>query len=265
MKIGIIGAGLIGRILARKFTESMHTVFLADAKGMSEIQETADDIGAKAVDLDEVVMGIDVLILSIPLLRIPELAKSLKGKLEERVVVVETTNYWPHRDGLIEEIEKGMVNSVWVQQQLGRTVVKAFSNIGAYSLLAEGKPKNSDGRIALAVSGNIQKEIDVVMGLVDDAGFDPLDAGPLEESWRQQACGPAYCTDLQFGDLKKARESAVRETLTDKQKLSFSKMKNLGQEFFDTLVSGNYPHDFVDHAVDINRSINGLPSRNCKQ
>jgi len=131
--------------------------------------------------------------------------------------------------------------------------------------LAEGKPKNSAGRIAIAVSGDVQKEIDLVMGLVDDVGFDALDAGTLEDSWRQQACGPAYCTDLQLDELVKARESAVKETLVDQQNLSFETMKDLGQEFFDILVSGKYPDDFVDHAVDINRSINGLPSRNSKK
>ncbi|KQK26176.1 3-hydroxyisobutyrate dehydrogenase [Chryseobacterium aquaticum] len=261
MKIGVIGAGLIGKTLAKKFSDSGHTVSLADAKGVNEIRQIANNAGAKAVDVEDVSTDIDVLILAIPLLRIPELAQTLKSKLDDSVVVVETTNYWPHRDGRINAIENGMVNSVWVQQQLGRTVVKAFSNIGAYSLLAEGKPKNSDGRIAVAVSGDVQKEIDVVMGLVDDVGFDALDSGPLEDSWRQQACGPAYCTDLSLNELKDARESAIRETLVDKQTLSFETMKDLGQEFFDILVSGQYPEGFVDHAVDINRSINGLPPR----
>lgn len=261
MRIGIMGVGLIGKTLAKKLSDSGHTVSIADAKGVSEILEIANDAGAKAVDVEDVFTDIQVLILAIPLLRIPELVRTLQVKLADRVVVVETTNYWPHRDGFIEEIENGTVNSVWVQQQLGRTIVKTFSNIGAYSLLTEGKPKNSAGRIAIAVSGDVQEEIDLVMGLVDDVGFDALDAGSLEDSWRQQACGPAYCTDLPLDELKNARASAIRETLVTKQNLSFETMKDLGQEFFDILVSGKYPDDFVDHAVDINRSINGLPSR----
>ena len=261
MRIGIIGAGLIGKTLAKKLSDSKHTVSLADAKGVQEIKEIANNAGAKAVEVKDIFTNLEVLILAIPLLRIPELAKTLNGTLEDGVVVIETTNYWPHRDGRIEEIENGMVNSVWVQQQLGRTVVKAFSNIGAYSLLNEGQPKNSEGRIAVAVSGDVQKEVDLVMGLVDDVGFDALDAGQLEDSWRQQACGPAYCTDLNLDELKKARASAVRETLVDKQNQSFEKMKDLGQEFFDILISGKYPDDFVDFAVDINRLINSLPSR----
>ncbi|MNI16283.1 NAD(P)-binding domain-containing protein [Sphingobacterium paramultivorum] len=126
MNIGIIGAGLIGKTLAKKLSDSGHTVSLADAKGVSEILDIANDAGAKAVDVGDVFRDLEALILAIPLLRIPELAQTLKGKLDDNVVVVETTNYWPHRDGRIEEIENGTVNSVWVQQQLGRTVVKSL-------------------------------------------------------------------------------------------------------------------------------------------
>jgi predicted dinucleotide-binding enzyme len=261
MKIGIIGAGLIGRILAKKFSDAAHQVKLADRKSVVAIQAVADLACVEAVEMEDVFTDIDVLVIAIPLMAIPSLAQTLQEKLEANVVIIETTNYWPHRDAKIEALENGTVNSVWVQQQLGRTIVKAFSNIGAYSLLTEGKPKSSKDRIAIAVSADVQSETDLVMGLVDDAGFDALDAGPLEDSWRQQACGPAYCTDLPLDQLVKARQSTVRETLAEKQELSFSLMKDLGQEFFDILVSGNYPDDFVDHAVDINRSINSLPPR----
>lgn len=261
MKIGIIGAGLIGRILAKKFSDADHQVKLADRKSAVAIHAVADLACVEAVEMENVFTDIDVLVVSIPLMAIPSLVQSLQEKLEPNVVIIETTNYWPHRDAKIEALENGTVNSVWVQQQLGRTVVKAFSNIGAYSLLTEGKPKNSKDRIAIAVSADVQSEMDLVVGLVDEAGFDALDAGPLEDSWRQQACGPAYCTDLPLEQLIKARQSTVRQTLAEKQQRSFSIMKDLGQEFFDILVSGKYPHDFVDHAVDINRSINGLPPR----
>ncbi|MCF0052679.1 NAD(P)-binding domain-containing protein [Dyadobacter sp. LJ53] len=261
MKIGIIGAGLIGRILAKKFSDAAHQVKLADRKSVVAIKAVADFACVEAVEMEDVIRDIDVLVIAIPLMAIPSLAQALEENLDRNVIIIETTNYWPHRDAKIEALENGTVNSVWVQQQLGRTVVKAFSNIGAYSLLVEGKPKNSEGRIAIAVSADVQNEIDLVMGLVDDAGFDALDAGPLQDSWRQQACGPAYCTDLPIDQLIKARQSAVRQTLVEKQERSFSIMKDLGQEFFDILVSGKYPAGFVDHAVDINRSINGLPPR----
>ena len=261
MKIGIIGAGVIGKTLARKFSAAGHKVTLADARGVESIQAIANWAGVRAVEVEDVAKEVDVLVVSIPFGNIPDLVKILQGKIADHVVIVETTNYWPHRDNKVEAVENGMVNSVWVQEQFGRPVVKAFSNIGAYSLAVEGRPKGSKGRIALAVSGDEQKSKDVVLGLVDDAGFDALDAGPLEDSWRQQACSPAYCTDLTLPELIKARASAHRETLSEKQELLFSKMQEIGDEYFKIILSGNYPEGFVDHAVDIVRSINNLPPR----
>lgn len=261
MKIGIIGAGLIGQILAKKFSACGHQLKLADRKGKVAIQAVADPAGAEAVEVGEVVQDIDVLIVSIPLVNIPDLVETLKGKIASSTIIVETTNYWPHRDGNIEAIDKGMVNSVWVQQQFGRPVIKAFSNIAAYSMATEGKASGTAGRIALAVSGDVQQAVDVVRGLVDEAGFDALDAGQLEDSWRQQACGPAYCTDLTLTELIDARKKAKKEELREKQERAFGKMKELDDSYFNNVVLGNYPDGFVDHAVDINRAINQLPPR----
>lgn len=261
MKIGIIGAGLIGRILASKFSAAGHQVKLADRKGVVAIQALADMACVEAVEMHDVISDITVIIVAIPLMAIPDLAESLQGKLDKNVILVETTNYWPHRDGKIEALENGMVNSVWVQQQLGRPVIKAFSNINAYSLFTEGKDQGWEGRIALAVSGDDQNARELVSVLVNDAGFDALDAGPLEESWRQQACSPAYCTDLNLHQLAEARKAAQRELLKEKQQIAFSKMRAYGEQYFDILISGNYPEGFVDHAVDIYRDINGLPTR----
>lgn len=261
MRIGIIGAGLIGKTLAQKFNSAGHNVALADAKGVAGIESIARSAGVTAVEMEDVVKDVDVLVVSIPLVAIPDLAKTLQGKIADDVVIVETTNYWPHRDNKIEAIEKGMVASLWVQQQFGRPVVKAFSNINAYSLAVEGKPKGTSGRITLAVAADKQKAKDVVLSLVDDAGFDALDAGSLEDSWRQQPCSPAYCTDLTLSELAKARELANRETLRENQELAFGKMQDLGDEYFKALVSGQYPEGFVDHAVDIFRDINDIQPR----
>ena len=261
MKIGIIGAGLIGKTLAKKFNAAGHQVKLGDAKGAASIDTIARSAGVSAVEMEEVTKDIEVLVVSIPLFAIPDLAKSLQGKVADDVIIVETTNYWPHRDNKIEAIDNGMVASVWVQEQFGRPVVKTFSNINAYSLTAEGKPKGASGRIALAVASDDQKAKEVVLGLVDDAGFDALDAGILEDSWRQQPCSPAYCTDLSLSELAKARAMANRETLKENQELVFGKMQHLGEEYFKILISGDYPDGFVDHAVDIAREINNLPPR----
>lgn len=261
MNIGIIGAGLIGKTLAKKFRAAGHHVTLADAKGVAAIQEVAQQAGAQAVELAAVGQDVEVLLVSIPFGAIPDLAATLRGKLAEDVVLVETTNYWPHRDNRIAAIEQGAVNSVWVQEQFGRPVVKAFSNINAYSLTVEGQPQGSAGRIALAVASDDARAKQVVLGLVNDAGFDALNAGSLAGSWRQQPGSPAYCTDLTLPELAAARQAAQRETLVANQQASFGKMQAMGEDYFAILLSGKYPAGFVDHAVDIFREVTGLPPR----
>lgn len=264
MKIGIIGAGLIGKTLAAKFSAAGHEVRMADAKGEESILSIADIAGAKAVSMEQITNDVDLLVISIPLFAIPDLSSLLKGKIGKDVILVETTNYWPNRDGNIDGLGKGMVNSVWLQQHFDRPVVKAFSNINAFSLKTEGKPAGTAGRIALAVASDDEAAKKVVFDLVDDAGFDALDAGDLEDSWRQQPCSPAYCTDLTLAELSEARRSAKRELLERNQILAFDEMKGLGDEYFKSLLSGEYPEGFVDHAVDIFRKINGLPQRELK-
>ena len=67
------------------------------------------------------------------------------------VVVIDIGNYHPElRDGHIDAIDRGMLDSQWVAQQIGRPVIKAFNNIFARSLLEKGVPRGTKGRIALS-------------------------------------------------------------------------------------------------------------------
>jgi len=104
-----------------------------------------------------------------------------------------------------------MVESRWVEQQLGRTVIKAFNNIYAQHLLEKGRPAGTQGRIALPVAGNDQAAKAVVLGLVDELGFDAVDAGGLDESWRQQPGTPVYATDLDADGVHRALAEATPE------------------------------------------------------
>ena len=111
-------------------------------------------------------------------------------------VVIDTGNYYPSRDGRIEEIEAGLPDSQWVARVLGRPVIKAFNNIVAPSLAARGVPAGTPGRVCLSVAGDDPRSKKLVLGLIDALGFDGLDAGALADSWRQQPGTPAYCRDL---------------------------------------------------------------------
>ncbi len=197
MKIGIIGAGNIGGTLTRRFSELGHEVSVANSRGPQTLSELAAQAGATAVSVEEAARDKDVVVVTIPEKNVPELPPGLFAGSGTDVVVVDTGNYYPqHRDGRIAAIEDGMPESRWVEQQLGRPVVKAFNNIYAQHLLEDGRPKGTPGRIALPVAGDDQAAKSVVLGLVDELGFDPVDAGGLDESWRQQPGTPVYTTDL---------------------------------------------------------------------
>jgi predicted dinucleotide-binding enzyme len=209
MKIGIIGAGNIGGTLTRRLSALGHEVFVANSRGPETLKDLAKETGAKAVTPKEAARTGDVVIVTIPEKHIPELPKDLFTGVPDDVVVVDTGNYYPRqRDGRIPEIESGVPESRWVEKQLHRPVVKAFNNIYAKHLLEKGRPAHALNRIALPVAGDDPKAKAVVMKLVDELGFDPVDAGGLDDSWRQQPGTPVYATDLSREGVRRALEQA---------------------------------------------------------
>jgi predicted dinucleotide-binding enzyme len=212
MKIGIIGAGNIGATLTRRFRAAGHDVAVANSRGPQTLVDLAAETGAKAVTVREAAQGRDVVVVTIPEKNIPELPKDLFDNAPANLIVVDTGNYYPRqRDGRIEPIENGLTESEWVAQQLRHPVIKAFNNIYAQHLLENGKPKGAPGRIALPVAGDDPKAKAVVMQLVDDIGFDPVDAGTLADSWRQQPATPVYATDHDAAGVRRALAEASPE------------------------------------------------------
>jgi hypothetical protein len=108
-----------------------------------------------------------------------------------------------------------MLDSQWVAEQVGHPVIKAFNNILADSLLNKGVPRGATGRIALPVAGDSSEAKAVVLRLVDDLGFDPVDSGALDDSWRQQTGTPAYCRDLDATALRRALAEADRSRIAE--------------------------------------------------
>jgi predicted dinucleotide-binding enzyme len=212
MKIGIIGAGNIGGNLTRRFTALGHEVSVANSRGPETLASLAQETGAKAVTVAEAVCDKDLIVVTIPEKNIPDLPEGLFDGVGPDVVVVDTGNYYPQqRDGRIEEIENGMPESRWVERRLGRPVIKAFNNIYARHLLKQGQPQGTPGRIALPVAGDDPKAKAVVLQLVDELGFDGVDAGGLDDSWRQQPGTPVYATDYNAEGVRRALSEAGRE------------------------------------------------------
>jgi predicted dinucleotide-binding enzyme len=212
MKIGIIGAGNIGGALAHRFTELGHEVSVANSRGPDTLRDLEAETGATAVTVNEAARGKNVVVVTVPERNVSQLPKELFEGAAEDVVVIDTGNYYPrHRDGRIEAIEEGTPESVWAAQQLGRPVVKAFNNIYAAHLRDRGQPPGTPGRIALPVAGDDRAAKSTVMELVDQLGFDPVDAGPLPESWRQQPGTPVYATDFDADGVRRALAEASPE------------------------------------------------------
>lgn len=215
MKIGIIGAGMIGGTLARRLKALGHEVVIANSRGPETLSELAAETGARAVTVVEAARRGEIVIVTIPQRAVPDLPRDLFAGVPEDVVVVDTGNYYPVRDGRIDAIEDGQVESAWVAEHLGRPVVKAFNNIVSLSLLENGRPKGAPGRIALPVAGDLPWARQKVMRLVDELGFDPVDAGSLEDSWQQQPGTPCYAADLDATRLKEALAAADRSLVPE--------------------------------------------------
>ena len=212
MKIGIIGAGQIGGTLTRRLTTLGHQVSAANSRGPETLADLAAETGAKPVSVAEAARSGEVVIVTIPEKNIPKLPRDLFAAAPDHVVIVDTGNYYPRlRDGRIDAIEAGMTESGWVAQQLNRPVVKAFNNIYARHLMELGRPKGTPGRIALPVAGDDDAAKAVVMQLVDELGFDAVDAGSLDESWRQQPGTPVYAKDFDADGVRRALAEASRE------------------------------------------------------
>lgn len=209
MKIGIIGAGNIGARLARKLARAGHAVRVANSRGPESLKAFADGAGVTAVPVHDVAQGVEVVILSIPFAKLP-LLREVITKLPTEVVVADTSNYFPVRDGQIPAIDDGGVESLWVAEQVGRPVIKAWNNVLAAILECRGLPAGTEGRLALSVAGDDLAAKERVMSLVEDTGFDAIDGGPLAESWRQQPITRAYCSELTAKALRRALAAADR-------------------------------------------------------
>jgi predicted dinucleotide-binding enzyme len=212
-RVGIIGTGSMGGILARRLATLGHQVLIANSRGPESLTAWAAAIGAAPVSVVDAAAASDIVFLAIPTKAVADLPRGLFAKA---VVVIDIGNYHPElRDGPIDAIDRGVPDSQWVARQIGRPVIKAFNNILAQSLLEKGVPQGTRGRIALSVAGDSPDAKAAVLRLVDDLGFDPVDGGGLDDSWRQQPGTPAYCRDLEASALRRALAEADRSRIAE--------------------------------------------------
>src|SRR3989442_7047461 len=202
MNIGVIGPGNSGEVIIRKLRDAGYPVKMANARGPESLRGLAAKTGAMPVSVHQVVQNVDILFIVVPQKSIPGLPKGLLSKARKETIVIDVGNYYPFRDGRIDEIENGLTESVWVERQIGRPVVKVLNTIASKALMAAGRPAGNRDRVALPISGDNTKAKEIVAQLIDRIGFDSVDAGAIAESWRQQTGSPVYCTNSTKEELR---------------------------------------------------------------
>ncbi|MGW7258207.1 NADPH-dependent F420 reductase [Streptomyces sp. NPDC054834] len=217
MKIGIIGAGNIGGNLTRRLTALGHDVSVANSRGPHTLTELAEETGATPVPAEEAAHGAEVVVVTVPLKAVPALPKGLLDGAAEGVAVIDTGNYYPQqRDGRIAAIEDdGLTESRWTERQIEHPVIKAFNGTYAQDILDRPLPAGAPDRMALPVAGDDAAAKAKVRALIDELGFDTVDTGGLDESWRQQPGTPVYGLRAGVDGVRKALAEASQERPAD--------------------------------------------------
>jgi predicted dinucleotide-binding enzyme len=190
--LGLIGSGHIGGTLARLAVNAGEDVVVSNSRGPETLSDLVTDLGprARAATAAEAAEAGDIVVVTIPLknyLQVP--VEPLVGK-----VVIDTNNYYPQRDGQIDELDdESTTTSELLQAHLPQShVVKAFNNIFFEHLLSLARPPGSPERSVLAIAGDDETAKQTVTGLLDRLGYDTYDVGSLAEGWRYQRDEPAY-------------------------------------------------------------------------
>ncbi|MFD1721694.1 NADPH-dependent F420 reductase [Amnibacterium endophyticum] len=209
--IGLIGAGNIGSQLARLGLRHGYRVVISNSRGPETLADLVADLGdgARAATAEEAAEAGDVVVVTIPLKNIDQVPVApLRGKL-----VIDTNNYYPQRDGRIRPLDDATDTTAGLlQAHLPESrVVKAFNHIMAADLTTKGSEPGTDGRRALAVFGDDADARATVEAMIDEFGFDAVDAGPLSESWRSERDQPGYVKPMDADQLRDALTKAERD------------------------------------------------------
>lgn len=217
MKIGIIGAGNIGGNLTRRLTALGHEVAVANSRGPQTLTALAEETGATPVPVGEAARGAEIVVVTVPLKAVPDLPDGVLDGAADGVAVIDTGNYYPkQRDGRIAGIEdEGLTESRWTERQLGHPVIKAFNGTYAQDILDRPRPAGDPDRIALPVAGDDEAAKSAVRALIDELGFDTVDAGGIDDSWRQQPDTPVYGLREGVESVRKALAEASPERKED--------------------------------------------------
>ena len=208
--IGIIGSGHVGSNLARAAIAHGYDVVLSNSQGPDSLADLVSELGpqASAGTPAEAAAAGDFAIVAIPLTTIDRVpVEPLAGK-----VVIATINYFPERLGHIPEVDDGAITAPGLLQAHlpASKVVRAFSMIDAADMSGDGHPEGDPKRRALALAGDDPAAKQLVAGLYQEFGFDALDIGGLDESWRIEAGQPTFVVRQDVAELTAKLAKASR-------------------------------------------------------
>jgi predicted dinucleotide-binding enzyme len=208
--IGLIGAGHIGSQIARLAVARGYDVVISNSRGPETLSELVAELGprARAATAVEAANAGDIVVVTVPLKSYRSVpVEPLRGK-----IVIDTNNYYPQRDGNIPELDNESTTTAELLQAHLPTskVVKAFNHIYAAELTTHGQPPGTKNRRALVIAGNDSEAKAKVSRLIDQFGFDVVDAGPLQEGWRIQRDTPGYGPRRTAEELRKDLAAARR-------------------------------------------------------
>ncbi|MDN3222166.1 NADPH-dependent F420 reductase [Pseudomonas nunensis] len=210
MRIGIIGAGFIGRAVAQLVIAAGHEAMLSNSRGPQTMSSVLSGIrGSQVGTVEEATQFGEVVLVAIPL----EHYRSLPARLLEGKTVLDANNYYPARDGHIDALDRfeTTTSRLLAEHLPHSSVVKVFNAILAQDLLQDGRAKAAPDRRALPIAADDPVAKALVIQLLDEIGFDAVDAGGLDESWRFERAKPAYCIALNKDGLKAALAAAERQ------------------------------------------------------
>jgi 8-hydroxy-5-deazaflavin:NADPH oxidoreductase len=208
--IGLIGAGHIGSQIARLSVACGFNVVVSNSRGPETLAALVKELGTRAraaTALEAAKVG-DIVVVTIQLKHYRSVPVApLAGK-----IVIDTNNYYPQRDGHIAELDNESTTTAELLQAHLPTskVVKAFNHIYAAELTTHGQPAGTPNRRALVIAGDDAEAKVTVTRLLDQFGFDAVDAGSLKEGWRIQRDTPGYGPRRTAEELRRDLASAKR-------------------------------------------------------